>query len=150
MTTEYNQGSVDENTRKLALNRRLEGFGWAALLITIGSLWLMPDNHVPQGSWLIAAGIIMLGLNALRHINGIRMSGFSLVVGTVALIVGLSAFFGIKLPLFAIVLIVIGIGILLMTMFETGSMCSRGGAWSCCGRGQDSMSQEQTRQSVGH
>ena len=150
MTTEHNQGSVDENTRKLDLNRRLEGFGWAALLITIGTLWLIPENHVPQGSWLIAAGVIMLGLNAIRHINGIRMSGFSLVVGSVALIVGLSAFLGMKLPLFAIVLIVIGIGILLTTIFETGSMCSTGQGWSCCGRGQESMHQEQTRQTVGH
>lgn len=149
MTTEYNQGSIDENTRKLALNQRLEGFGWAALLITMGSLWLILENNVPKGSWLIAAGIIMLGLNAIRHINGIRMSGFSLVVGTVALLVGVSAFFGMKLPLFAIVLIVIGLGILLATVFETSSMCTTDQGWSCCGRGQDRPSQEQTRQAVG-
>jgi len=43
MTTQGSQVSVDEETRKVALNRRLEGFGWAALLIVIGTIWLLPE-----------------------------------------------------------------------------------------------------------
>ncbi len=56
MTTQQNQVSVDEKTRKDALNRRLEGFGWATLLIVIGTICLLPESQVPHGSWLIAAG----------------------------------------------------------------------------------------------
>ncbi len=142
--------SEDGTTRKQYLNRRLEGFGWAALLITLGTLWLMPEKQVPRGSWLIAAGIIMLGLNAVRYLNRIRMSGFSLVVGTVALIFGLAEFFGWKVPLFPVALIVVGAGILLTSMFEPGSMCSTARSWSCCRRASDSMSPDQTRPAVGH
>lgn len=131
-----NQISVDEKTRRDALNRRLEGFGWATLLIIIGSVWLLPEGQVPHGSWLIAAGFILLGLNGIRCFNGIRMSGFSLIAGFIALTMGLAAFFGVKLPLFAIALIVIGAAILLKMMFEKNTISTfpadRG--WSCCGR----------------
>lgn len=139
----------DETTRKLALDQRLEGFGWAALLITIGTLWLLPEHRVPQGSWLIAAGIILLGLNAIRSLNHIRMSGFSLVVGTVALIVGLAGFFGMNVPIFAIALIVIGLGILLTVSFQGDGMCFTSRDWCCCGRGPDTASQRQSQQSAG-
>ena len=60
MTTQGNQISIDENSRKAALNRRLEGIGWGVLLISIGTIWLLPEKQVPQGSWLIAAGLILL------------------------------------------------------------------------------------------
>ncbi len=143
-----NEVSIDENARKLALDRRFEGLGWAALLITLGVLWLMPENLVPRGSWLIAAGTIMLGLNAIRYAYGIRMSGFSLVVGTVALVLGLSGLFGMKLSLFPIVLIVIGVAVLLASLCEVSSMCSMR-RWSCCGPSPDTMSQRQTQQPIG-
>lgn len=145
MTTQGNQVSVDENTRKLALNRRLEGFGWAVLLITIGAIWLLPEKQVPQGSWLIAAGIILLGLNAIRYFNGIRMRGFSLVAGIVALTMGLGEFFGLKLPFFAIALILIGVGIFLKMMTEKHSISPTGHGWCCCGRGQHAGNQDRAR-----
>ena len=28
----------------------------------LGGLWLVPDQWIPEGSWLIGAGLIMLGL----------------------------------------------------------------------------------------
>ncbi len=148
-----NQISVDEKARKDALNRRLEGFGWATLLIVIGTIWLLPENQVPHGSWLIAAGIILLGLNAVRCINGIRMSGFSTVAGFIALTMGLGEFFGVKLPLFAIALIVIGSAILLKMMFEkeSHSVTAAGRGWSCCGRMMQEMSShDRGGQAVGH
>jgi hypothetical protein len=146
-----NQVPVDENTRKAALNRRLESFGWGALLIVIGTIWLLPESQVPHGSWLIAAGIILLGLNAVRCINGISMSSFSLIAGFIALTMGLGAFFGVKLPLFAIVLIVVGAGILLKMLLEKDamSMSHAGRGWSCCGRMmQDTSSQDRAGQVV--
>ncbi|MGE5723809.1 MAG: hypothetical protein ACM34G_01450, partial [Acidobacteriota bacterium] len=113
MTTQNNQVSVDENTRKMALSKRLEGFGWGALLVVIGTIWLLPESQVPHGSWLIAAGLILLGLNAIRYFNGIKMSGFGLIAGIIALTIGLSEFSGVKMPLIAIAMIVVGAGILL-------------------------------------
>ena len=70
-----------------------------ALLITVGTIWLLPEKQVPRGSWLMAAGIILLGLNAIRYLNGIRMRRFSLVAGAVALLAGVGAYFNWNLPL---------------------------------------------------
>jgi hypothetical protein len=152
MTTQNNQVSVDENTRKVALNKRLEGFGWGALLVVIGTIWLLPESQVPHGSWLITAGLILLGLNAIRYFNGIKMSGFSLIAGLIALTIGLGEFSGVNLPLIAIVMIVAGAGILLKMMLQKGSVSiSRAGrGWSCCGQMQDtSTTQDRAGQAVG-
>ena len=145
MTTQHNQASIDESTRKVSLNKRLEDLGWAVLLIAIGTIWLVPDKLIAQGSWLIAAGLILLGLNAIRYSNGIKMRGFSLVVGIVALIIGLGEFFGLKLPLFPIALIAIGVGILLRPLFEKDSGSSSGRGLCCCGQGEPEINQDAIR-----
>ena len=151
MTTEHSQVSMDETTRKLALSKRLEEFGWAVLLIAIGTIWLVPDKMIPQGSWLIAVGLILLGLNAIRSVNAIRVGGFSLAVGIFALIFGLGEFFGLKLPLFPIALIVIGFGMLLKPLFEKDAVSASGPGWSCCGQGERDIKQDAVRgQAAGH
>jgi hypothetical protein len=147
--TQEKQVSVDQNTRKVALGRRLEGYGWAVLLIAVGTAWLLPETQVPHGSWLIAAGLILLGLNAIRYLNRIRMSGFSLVVGIVALTIGLGEFFGLKLPLIAIALIVVGVVTLLKTMIEKDLTSSVDQGWSCCEGAQLTGNQDQSGQAVG-
>ncbi len=38
----------------------------------IGGLWLAPSQLVPEGTWLIGTGLIMLGLTAARQMDGIR------------------------------------------------------------------------------
>ena len=96
-------------TQLVDLDKRLDDIGWGVLLVTTGTIWLLPDKQVPHGSWLIAAGLIMLGLNAIRYFNQIRMNGFSLIVGTLVLLAGLGEFFSVNLPLFAIALILIGV-----------------------------------------
>jgi hypothetical protein len=150
MTTQDNQVSVDEDTRKVALNKRLENFGWGVLLITIGTIWLVPEKQVPQGSWLIAAGLIMLGLNAIRYFNGIKMSGFSLVVGILALFAGVGEFFALNLPLLAIALIVIGACMLLKLLLEKDSISPTVRGWCCCGQGEQENNQDRARgQAVG-
>ena len=125
MINQVNQRSGDEYTRKATLNSRLEDFGWGVLLITIGAIWLLPEKQVPPGSWLVAAGLIMLGLNVIRYLNRIKMSGFSLVVGILAVFDGLSEFFGLKLPLLAIALIVIGACILIKPLLEKNAISRR-------------------------
>ncbi len=149
MNTEH-KGSGDESTRKVALSKRLEDFGWAVLLIVIGTIWLMPEKLTPKGSWLIAAGIIMLGLNAIRYFKGIKMVGFSLVAGILALLAGLGEFFGLTLPLFAIALIVIGVVMLLKPLLEKNSVSAICQDWRCCGQGEHESHQDAARgQAVG-
>jgi hypothetical protein len=62
---------------KEELNQRLEAIGWGLSLITIGMLWLVPAGLVPDGTWLIAAGVILLGVNVVRYFNAIKMKGMS-------------------------------------------------------------------------
>jgi hypothetical protein len=145
MSNQGNQIAVDENMRKVALNKRLEDFAWAVLLITMGTIWLVPEKQVPQGSWLIAAGLIMLGLNAIRYFNGIKMSGFSLVVGVLALFAGVGAFFSVNLPLLAIAVIVIGACMLLKPLLAKDSISATTQGWCCCGQGEQENSQDRAR-----
>jgi hypothetical protein len=148
--TQINRIPVGDSARKVALSKRLNDFGWAVLLIAIGTIWLMPERLMPQGSWLIAAGIIMLGLNAIRYFNGIGMVGFSLVAGILALLAGLGAYFGLTLPLFAIALIVIGMVMLLKPLLEKNSISAVGQDWPCCGQGEQESIQDTARgQAVG-
>lgn len=151
MTNQDNQMSIDENARKTALSWRLEAIGWGVLLITVGTIWLLPEKQVPQGSWLIAAGLIMLGLNAIRYFNAIRMSGFSLAVGIFALLAGLGKFFGLKLPLFAIALIGVGACLLLRRLREKDSISTAGQGWCCCWPAEQESNRDAARgQAVGH
>lgn len=47
-------------------DRHTEAVGWVLFLIVIGVLWLVPDSIVPQGAWMVAAGLILLAINAAR------------------------------------------------------------------------------------
>lgn len=98
---------------KEALSQRLEAIGWGLFLIIIGMIWIAPAGLVPDGTWLIAAGAIMLGVNVARYLNSIKMSGTSLILGALAIVFGVGGFAGIKLPLVPILLIVFGLGTIL-------------------------------------
>jgi hypothetical protein len=96
--------------RKQELNRRLETVSWGLFLIMLGGFALLPS--VPPGTWLIGAGVIMLGLNAIRLLAGIRASWFTLILGTIALLAGISSVLGIDIPVGPILIILIGLAII--------------------------------------
>lgn len=98
---------------KEALNRRLETVGWGLFLVIIGALWLIPAGFVPEGTWLIAAGVIMLGVNGMRYLNDITMSKSTLFLGILAVLFGISDFAGVALPFLPILLILFGAAIIL-------------------------------------
>jgi hypothetical protein len=60
----------------------------------------------------------MLGINGARYLNGIKMSGFTIILGALALIAGLGGLVGVKLPFFAILFILIGASIILKPLIE--------------------------------
>jgi hypothetical protein len=118
MTLQSNQTSTHQDTQKNSLNKRLEDIGWALFLTMIGCILLVPAKLVPQGAWLIGTGLIMLGINLVRYLNGIKVSAFTVILGTFALAAGFGDLFGVKLPLFAIFLILMGISIMLKLLIE--------------------------------
>jgi hypothetical protein len=102
--------SMPDESRQRDLNKRLETVGWGLFLIMLGGFALVKD--VPEGTWLIGAGLIMLGLNAVRLLLGIRASWFTLILGTIALLAGLSSVLGVDIPVGPLLIILIGLAII--------------------------------------
>lgn len=105
-----------ETPRKVMLDHRFGSISWGLFLIMIGGLALLPG--VPGGTWLIGTGLIMLGLNAARRMNGIHMSTFTIVLGIAAVVFGIAEVVGTGLPVFPILLILIGASILWREFME--------------------------------
>ena len=79
----------------------------------IGILWMQPEGRLPEDTWLIGVGIIMLGLNGVRHLYGLKMSNFTIVVGVLALLAGIDDYLGFEVPILPIIIILLGISILI-------------------------------------
>lgn len=115
------QSATDYNeieTRQRFLNTRLEEFGWAVFLILLGVLWIMPEGYFTSTAWLAGAGIILLGMNFIRFYFGIKMSGFTVFLGVVALLAGFVSGFGVELPIIPAVLLVLGFSLLMRAAFR--------------------------------
>lgn len=95
-----------------ATGRRLDNMGWAVFLILTGVLWLVPESQVPRGTWFIGIGFLLLGLNGVRVMSNVPVSGFGTILGLLALAAGISAFLGVEVPIVAIGLILLGLGVL--------------------------------------
>jgi hypothetical protein len=84
----------------------------------LGGWAFVPKESVPNGLWSIGVGMLLLGLNAARYFNKIRMSSFTTVLGILALLGGFGEM------LFkadwdgAILLIVLGAYLILKPWFE--------------------------------
>ena len=98
------------------LKRNFEAIAWGALFIWWGITELV--KTLPEGTGLIGIGLILLGLNAARYFSGIAISGFTTVIGVLALIWGALELAGavlslpFELPVFAVLLIVLGLIVL--------------------------------------
>lgn len=91
-----------------ALNKRLETIAWGLFLIIWGCFMFVPKTVVSEGVWSLAVGLIMLGLNGVRYLNGLRMSGFTTVLGIISVIGGVLQLFGVQGIGGALLLIILG------------------------------------------
>lgn len=116
------EGSVEREAgvdpERAALNKRLETGAWGAFLILLGGFMFVPDEIIRGGWWSMGIGVIMLGLNAARYLNGLRMSGFTTFLGVVSLIGGLLEVLGLYDLDGAILLIVLGAYLLVKPYFD--------------------------------
>ncbi len=101
-----------EEARNEALDRRLERVGWALLLIMIGGIGLVPRADLPPGTWLIGAGVILLGLALLRRLLSLPAGAFRIAFGAAALALGLSDLLGVAFPVWQTLLVLIGASML--------------------------------------
>jgi len=118
MSDQETQPKQAQDAEKAALNKRLEGIGWGLFLIMLGGFALVPHDLVPKGLWSIGVGVIMLGLNAARYLLHIKMSGFTTVLGIIALISGVLELLGRNNLGGAILLIVLGAYLLVKPWFD--------------------------------
>lgn len=95
---------------KHELNQRLEAISWGLFLIMLGGFALV--KNVPEGTWLLGAGVIMLGLNGVRILVGIRPSWFTIILGIVALLSGLSSVAGVSIPVGPLLIILFGLALI--------------------------------------
>jgi hypothetical protein len=107
-----------QENEKIVLNKRLESIAWGLFLIMLGCQAFIPSDRVNEGYWSIGVGIILLGLNAARYTNQIRMSGFTMVLGVIALVTGIGELAGADLPGLAILLILLGALLIVKPWFE--------------------------------
>lgn len=107
-----------EDTQKHVVKRQIEAAGWGLLLLITGCALLLPDQHVAEVAWLIGVGLVLLGANAVRYLNGMRMGTGNFVLGGTALAGGAASLFGISLPLIPILLILLGAGLVAGLVFD--------------------------------
>lgn len=98
--------------------RRIDATSWGLLLLMTGILLLLPGHAVPEGTWLILAGTILLAASAVRYATHLRPSAFIVALGLLAIAAGASAIAGVNLPLFAVFLVLLGASVMLRSWFE--------------------------------
>ena len=122
MEVHQNQLLIKAVPSKINLNKRLEESGWGFFLLMTGTFMLLPREFVPEGTWLIGAGMILLGLNGIRYLNDIKVSRFTITLGIAAVGFGLATLFGLRLPLLAIFLSLVGLSIIVKSLLRTSKV----------------------------
>ncbi len=93
------------------LESRIDAIGWGTFFVMSGAMLLVPG--LPDGSWVIGIGAILLSFSALRHALGLPVSTFGVICGVVALAAGVGEIAGLAVPWFALLLVVCGLAILI-------------------------------------
>ena len=105
------------------LDRRLETIVWGALFIWWGLRW-WPLLSLPNGTGLLGTSLILLSLNAARSLKSIPTIRYTTIFGLLSLVFGglllasevLHVQF--ELPLFEILLIVLGVILFLRGLLQ--------------------------------
>ncbi len=99
-----------------SINRNYEVIAWGALFIWWGISIMVPS--LPNGSTALGTGLILIAVNIARKVSGLPASGFSTTIGILAVIwgglelVGVLVSLPFELPIFAILLIALGLIVL--------------------------------------
>jgi len=108
-----------------SLNHKFEAIAWGALFIWWGVTELF--SSLPEGIGAVGIGVILLGLNAARSLNSIPASGLTTTLGVLAFVLGglelarPALRLPFELPVFAILLIVLGMTMLGRSLIQNRS-----------------------------
>ena len=92
------------------LAHRLDVLGWGVFFLMTGVLMLFPS--LPEGTWLVGLGVLMLGLAAVRVGLRLAFEWFGVILGTGALVAGFGTIAGVYIPVFALFLVACGLALI--------------------------------------
>ena len=100
------------------LDKRYQTIAWGGIFLLLGILALIPGNQ--DAVFVLALGIIFLGLNLARYVSKIPVVPFSIIIGCLAFILGTVALLRpvlnippFDVPALPLVMIVLGLYILI-------------------------------------
>jgi hypothetical protein len=96
------------------LSDRVDTAGWGVLLLAIGAVSLVPA--MPDGAWLVASGLVMLGSSVIRSRFGLPRRDATAVIGIVALAIGVFTVAGLATEVVPVVLVVLGLTLVVSAM----------------------------------
>ena len=111
------RSTLHETAADHSTAKKIDATTWGLLLLMTGVLLLLPSHSIPEGAWLILAGIILLAASAVRYTSHLRVSAFIVALGLLAIAAGGSAIAGLDLPLFAVFLVLLGASIMMRSWF---------------------------------
>jgi hypothetical protein len=91
------------------LTRRLDVLGWGLFFLMTGLLLLIPG--LPEGTWLVGLGVLILALNASKLALGLPPDVFGIILGAGALLAGFGTIAGLDIPVFALFLVACGLAL---------------------------------------
>lgn len=103
-------------TTRSALSDRVDTIGWGVLFVSIGAVSLLPAT--PDGGWLVAAGLVLLGSSVVRARLGLAGRNATVVIGIVALATGVFTVAGLTTEVIPLVLIVLGLTLMVGALYR--------------------------------
>ncbi len=97
------------NTIARELEGRLDAVAWGLFFIVSGAVALLPG--LPEGTWLVSVGAILVGLSAVRAALRLTVSGFVVILGSVLIASGAGELAGVDVPGFALFLVLCGLAL---------------------------------------
>lgn len=96
-------------------NKRLSAVGWGTLFIWVGLVNLVPG--FPPGVGWIGVGCIFLGISLIRYMSKMAARWDNVIIGSIALLIGITKLLSLHLALFPLSLVIIGVILLLRSAF---------------------------------
>ncbi len=118
MASQTDKPTTQFDAQRADLNKRLETMAWGLFLIMLGGFAFVPHGIIHEGWWSMGVGAIMLGLNAARYLNHVRMSGFTTVLGILAIIGGIVQLLGVSHLEGPFLLIILGSYLIIKPWFD--------------------------------
>ena len=112
------EGQAAESGKKRLSGRRQEAkkltaVGWGLFFIWLGVVLLF---NADVGMILIGVGAITLGMQVARKYLELESDGFWVVVGIIFILVGVWKMLDVRLPIMAVLLIVVGAALLVSAL----------------------------------